>query len=200
MIDRETFGLLEDRTRRNIIQILREEELNVKELSGRLGQTPQNFYHHIKKLLDSGLIIEVQEKRSGHLIESYYTSSADTFFYYEDKMPSNDTHIFIEILNGLNEFGANLQVSNESAETLSNLSRRRSKFLGFPNPNEDVCGLCGYSGYFMKFGPMNPTLLGTVLYYRQVLDTTDEEFEESLNIVRELRSYLRSIKDKSRST
>jgi DNA-binding transcriptional ArsR family regulator len=197
MIDKEAFNLLEDRTRRRIIQILREEELNVKELSTRLEQTPQNIYHHIKKLLESGLITEVQEKRSGHLIESFYTSSADTYVYHEDEMPSNDVHVFIEILNGLNEFSANLKVTQENAETLSDLSRRRTKILGIPNPTDDLCGLCGYSGYFVKFGPMNPTLLGRVLYYKRVLEVTDEEFEESLNLARELRNYLRSIREKS---
>jgi DNA-binding transcriptional ArsR family regulator len=194
VIDKETFTLLEDRTRRNILQLLREEELTVKEIAKRLEVTPQNVYYHLKRMTDAGLVSEVKEKWSGHLIESYYTATADTYVYHEDEIPSNDIHEYIEILNGLNELSGAVEVSEENAEKLAEFSKRREKILKTSETSNGVCGACSFSGYFMKLGPMNPILVGRVLQLNSVISMSDEEFEETLRITRELRKFLISIK------
>ncbi|OGD55747.1 hypothetical protein A3K78_07255 [Candidatus Bathyarchaeota archaeon RBG_13_52_12] len=195
-IDLDSFTLLEDRTRRRMLLLLRENELSAKEIAERLVMTPQNVYHHLKKLIDAELVVEVNERRSGHLIESYYTATADTFVYREDEIPENDTHRFIEVLNGLNELGARIEVSEENAMILSELFTRRAKLKRTPALNEDICSFCGSSGYFTKFGPMDPSLLNRVIQYSSLIAMSEEEFEESLSMTRELRERLLTMSKK----
>ena len=195
-IDSESFTLLEDRTRRRMLLLLRENELSAKEIAERLVMTPQNVYHHLKKLIDAELVVEVNERRSGHLIESYYTATADTFVYREDEISENDTHRFIEVLNGLNELGARIDVSEENAMILSELFKRKAKLKRAPALTEDICSFCGSSGYFTKFGPMDPSLLNRVIQYSNLIDMSEEEFEESLSMTRELRGRLLTMSKK----
>ena len=194
-IDERAFTLLEDRTRRRILLLLRESELSATEIADRLVMTPQNVYHHLRKLVEAGLVSETSERRSGHIIESYYTATADTFVYREDEIPENDTHRFIEVLNGLNELGAGVEVSEANAGALAELAGRRSNLGRAPVTAPDVCSFCGSSGYFTKFGPMDPSLLNRVVQYSSLILMSDEEFEESLALTRELRRLLREMRD-----
>jgi DNA-binding transcriptional ArsR family regulator len=195
-IDQEAFTLLEDRTRRRMLLLLREAELSAKEIAERLVMTPQNVYHHLRKLMEAELVVEVEERRSGHMIESYYTATADTFVYREDEIPENDTHRFIELLNGLNELGANVEVSEQNADALAEVVKKRAAIGRTPKIVEDVCSFCGSSGYFTKFGPMDPSLLNKVIQYSTLLEMSEEEFEESLSMTRELRRLLLSLREK----
>ncbi len=193
-IDQEAFSLLEDRTRRRMLLLLRENELSAKDIALRLVMSPQNVYRHLKKRIEADLVAEVHERRSGHLIESFYTTTADTFVYHEDDIPENDNHRFIEVLNGLNELGAGVQVSEENAVRLSELAKKKARLQRNPILTDDVCAFCGSSGYFTKFGPMDPTLLSKILQYSGIMNMSDDEFEDSLMIVRELRRQLLSMK------
>jgi len=115
------FALLGDETRRKIIFLLRDNELTVKEIASRLGLTTQNIYHHIGRLQEACLVRVIEERLSGHLIERFYTVTADTFIYNEDRMEENDYQSSFDILNGLNELGIGVEVSEENAERLSRL-------------------------------------------------------------------------------
>jgi len=195
-INEEAFRLLQDETRRKIVFLLRENELTVREIASRLNLTAQNIYHHIKKLQDAGLVKVTEEKRSGHLIESYYTVTADTFVYHSDEIVEKSTQSFIDILNGLNEIGAGVEVSIENANKLSKLHEERIRLLTASPVARDLCSSCGFSGYFMKLGPMNPVLLERILQYRSMMEMTDQGFEKSLELTRELRHFLLSIRTK----
>jgi len=83
--DPEAFQLLADETRRKMIYLLRVREMNVSELATQLELTPQAVYHHVKKLLKGGLVEVTREERCGHLIESYYRATADTFSFSHGK-------------------------------------------------------------------------------------------------------------------
>lgn len=194
-IDGEAFRLLEDETRRRIVYLLRDNELTAKEISSALNLTVQNIYFHLRKLQDAGLIVVSEEKRSGHLIESYYTTTADTFVYREDEMAERSLQSFIDVLNGLNEMGVQVEVSEQNADQLSELDNKRRELMGTPSSGYDVCSICSFSGYFMKFGPMNPLLLNRILQYSGIISMTHEEFEESLDLTRRLRQFLISIKN-----
>jgi DNA-binding transcriptional ArsR family regulator len=193
-ISEEAFRLLGDETRRRIIFLLRDSELTVKEISSRLGLTAQNIYHHIGKLQDAGLVRVVEERRSGHLIERFYTVTADTFIYNEDRIGERGVQSSVDVLNGLNELGIAVEVSEENAVGLAQMHERRVMMLDAPSVENDMCNCCSFSGYFMKFGPMNPMLLGRILQYANLMNMTDDEFEESLRLTRRLRGFLLSIK------
>ena len=67
-INERAFTLLEDRTRRRMLLLLRESELSATEIAARLVMTPQNVYHHLRAwrtgrdvgvvLLDVGHVVE----------------------------------------------------------------------------------------------------------------------------------------------
>lgn len=190
---KEAYQLLDDETRRKMIFLLRDSELTVKEIASALGLTAQNIYHHVKKLQDGGLIQVSEERRSGHLIESYYTATADTFFYTEDEMEESSVQSSIDVLNGLNEMGIPVEVREESAHELSELAERRRRLMNVPHFPYDICSSCSFSGYFMKFGPMNPVLLNRILQYSSIVRMTDKEFEEYLEQTRSMRRFLLSI-------
>lgn len=187
------FALLGDETRRKIIFLLRDNELTVKEIASRLGLTTQNIYHHIGRLQEAGLVKVIEERLSGHLIERFYTVTADTFIYNEDRMEENDYQSSFDILNGLNELGIGVEVSEENAERLSKLHEMSTRMPGAPSVENGICTFCSFSGYFMKFGPMNPMLLSRILQYANLIGMNDEEFEASLGLIREMRGFLNSI-------
>ncbi len=196
LIDQEAFQILQDETRRKIMFLLRDNELTVRELSSKLGLTAQNIYHHIKKLQDADLVKVAEQKRSGHLIESYYTATADTFVYHCDEMVEKNTQSFIDVLNGLNETGMDVEVSVENAEKLTELHEQRLKLMNTIPVRNDICSSCGFSGYFMKFGPMNPLLLERILNYQNMMKMNDQEFEDSIRLTRQLRQFLLSIRSR----
>ncbi len=187
------FALLGDETRRKIIFLLRDNELTVKEIASRLGLTTQNIYHHIGRLQEAGLVKVIEERLSGHLIERFYTVTADTFIYNEDRMEENEYQSSFDILNGLNELGIGVEVSEENAERLSKLHEMSTRMPGAPSVENGICTFCSFSGYFMKFGPMNPMLLSRILQYANLIGMNDEEFEASLGLIREMRGFLNSI-------
>ena len=195
-ISEEAFRLLGDETRRRIIFLLRDSELTVKEISSRLGLTAQNIYHHIGRLQDAGLVRVAEERRSGHLIERFYTVTADTFIYNEDRIEERGVQSSVDVLNGLNELGISVEVSEENAVGLAQMHERRLRMMDAPSVENDMCTCCSFSGYFMKFGPMNPLLLGRILQYANLMNMTDDEFEESLRMTRRLREFLLSISNK----
>lgn len=175
--------------------LLRENELNAGELASKLGLTTQNIYHHIKKLQDAGLVEVSDERPSGHLIESYYTATADTFVYHADSMVEKSIQSSFDILNGVKGIGVNVDVSMENAGRLSEFHQRLSGSpTSFPIKNE-ICSSSSFSGCFMKYGPMNPMLLCRILKYHNLMLLTDEEFEESLQLTRQLREFLLSIRN-----
>jgi DNA-binding transcriptional ArsR family regulator len=195
-IKREAFKLLEDETRRQIVSMLRDEALTVKDIAGRLSLTPQNIYHHMNKLQDAGIVGLSYERREGHIIESHYSTSADNFVYSEDRIPENATQSYMDILNGLNELGHGLDVGLDAASRLEELYTEYLRGAVSEVPRDDVCGVCSFSGFFMKFGPMNNVLLNRVLHMAALLEMTDEDFGDHLERLGEVRRYLRSIKKK----
>ena len=194
-ITEEAFALLGDETRRRIVFLLRDSELTVKEIASELSLTTQNIYHHIGRLLEAGLVRVNDERMAGHLLERLYAVTADTFIYNEDRMEENDYQSSFDILNGLNELGIGVEVSEENADRLSRLHEARIRTPGAPSVENGICTYCSFSGYFMKFGPMNPVLLSRILQYANLIGMSDEEFEASLELMRELRGFLISSRN-----
>jgi len=193
-ITREAFKLLEDETRRQIVFMLRDEALTVKDIARRLGLTPQNIYHHMNRLQDAGIVRLSYERRDGHIIESHYSTSADNFVYSEDRIPESTVQSYMDILNGLNELRHGVDVSLDAASQLEELYTEYLKGASSDVTRKDVCEVCSFSGFFMKFGPMNNVLLNRVLHMAALIDMTDEQFGHHLEKIGEVRSYLKSIK------
>lgn len=190
-INREAFKLLEDETRRRIVFMLRDESLSVKEIAQRLDLTPQNIYHHVNRLQDAEIIELNYEQRNGHLVESYYSVPADTYVFSDDQITESSTRRYMDVLFGLQELGIPIKPSLETAVLLEEIQEDYQNSLNDPANKYEFCEECAYSGFFMKFGPMNPLLLNRIYWYANLMRMSDSEFDESINKMRKVREFLR---------
>ncbi len=81
----ETFKILSDDQRRDIITMLRSGRMNAGEIAERLGITPAALSYHLRLLKKADMVIEYKEKN---------------FVYYE-----LNTSVFDEIMLWLGQFG-----------------------------------------------------------------------------------------------
>ena len=82
----ETFKILSDDQRREIITMLRGGRMNAGEIAEKLNVTPAALSYHLKLLKKADMVIEYKEKN---------------FIYYE-----LNTSVFDEILLWIGQFGA----------------------------------------------------------------------------------------------
>lgn len=190
----EAYKLLGDENRRKMIFLLRAKELTVSEIAKELNVTPQAIYHHIKKLENAGLVQVTREKRCGHLIESYYQVTAETFICGTGELKGEPLkEDLMDILNGLNKIGFKMEVDEEKASRLAEIQARRMKFKKLHSPVPEICMKCGSTDFFLKFGPLDPVKLDYIYHYADLIMMTDEEYEERVGLDRELRRFLLSI-------
>lgn len=195
-INREGFKLLEDPTRQRIVFMLREKECTVKEIADKLGMTPQNIYHHMNKLQDSRIVKLDYERRSGHIIESFYSVPSDTFVFSDDHILETPIQQALAVIMGLKELGLEIEPSLVNASELEEIYEKYQNKLDNPVNAYEFCRECSSSGLFMKFGPMNPILLNRVIWYANLVQMDDYDFEESVKRYRELRNTLRKMATK----
>ena len=81
----ETFKILSDDQRREIIAMLRGGRMNAGEIAERLGVTPAALSYHLRLLKKADMVLEYKEKN---------------FIYYE-----LNTSVFDEVLLWLGQFG-----------------------------------------------------------------------------------------------
>ncbi len=79
--DPKAMDLMNDGTRRKIVDLLRAKDMAVIQIAEQLEKTPQAIYHHIGKMLETGLIEVAKEDRIGHFIETYYRATAEFFLF-----------------------------------------------------------------------------------------------------------------------
>lgn len=191
----EVFSLLGDETRRKIMFLLKDKELNACTIADQLNITPQNVYHHIKKLEKGGLIHVTREERCGHLIESYYQATAENFCFGSAEEPKDEPlkEDPTDVLNRLNEIGFRIEVDEDKASKLREFQQRRTKFTKLRSPTDEMCAKCGSTDFFLKSGQIDPVELDRTYHHANLIMMTDEEYEESIKLDRELRKFLRSI-------
>ena len=124
--DPKAFELAADRTRRRIIHLLRARELSVSQIADELEMTPQAIYHHVRKMLEAGLIEIAKEERVDHFIETYYQAAAELFeFTYgetsDEKYQEGRTK---EALQALVKIGLIHPVDEETLSKYAKLSAK----------------------------------------------------------------------------
>jgi DNA-binding transcriptional ArsR family regulator len=64
------------------IEVLRQlaEPRSCTEVAGRLEQTPQRVYYHVKRLVEAGLVTQVSERRVRGIHEGIYQASARSYW------------------------------------------------------------------------------------------------------------------------
>ena len=78
----ERIKVLLDETRKHILRVLGESDtidLNVTDISDRLGTNPQRIYHHVDKLVEFNFLTKTREERKVRSVTSYYARTAQAF-------------------------------------------------------------------------------------------------------------------------
>jgi predicted transcriptional regulator len=187
----EAFKLLGDGTRRKMIFLLRVKELTVGNISTELDVTPQSVYHHIKKLEKAGLVEVTREERCGHLIESYYQATAETFICSIGSLSKEAIKVdMLDVLKGLKKIGFRLEISDAIASKLVDLETEMMKHKGAKKLTDAIITM---------EKDMDFMTLEFVKHYADIILMTDEEFEKRQRLSKESRQFLLSIcKEKPR--
>jgi DNA-binding transcriptional ArsR family regulator len=185
--DPEKFKLLADDTRRKIVFLLRATEMTVAQIASNLEVTPQNIYHHIKKLQGADLVMVEREERVGHLIESYYRATAEAFMCSVGSTPSGREFFEKQMkttLESLVAIGFDLEFDDVETEYLID---KQDKLL--------KC--CGEKEYESKISDnldsLDSSTLAIVKEYGKLLAMTDEEFAVQQGLNSEFRDALRAL-------
>jgi DNA-binding transcriptional ArsR family regulator len=184
--DPEAFQLLADDTRRKIIFLLRTRPLSASQIAQELSLSPQTVYHHIQKLKGAGMVEVVKEERVGHLIESYYQSTAEVFNCYIGESPGGievAKKVVKTIVDTLNRLGFNLEYDDAKAQEIANAEKKLSRFRDLQEINEQVS----------KFDDVDFLCKQDVLEAAKILSLSDEEFNERLAIERKVRELYLSM-------
>ncbi len=181
--DPDVFELLADETRRKMIYLLRAKELSVSQIADQLGKTPQAIYHHIRKLVEAGLIEVSKEERIGHFIEAYYRATAEVFeFSHGEGGSQTDEARAKEGLRALARVGLAVDIDDEAASQIVKLVRRAETMGANPELEEKIAQL----------EDLNlPTKL-EVAQFAKYLSMSDKQFDELLTTMREFRTIMKS--------
>ncbi len=182
--DPNAFELMADDTRRRVIYLLRAKEMTVSQIASELQKTPQGIYHHIRKLLDAGLVEVAKEERVDHFIETYYRATAEVFEFIHgeggsEKYGEQRTR---EALQALKQLGIDARADDEIIERLLKISKQMNELALTPEMEERIQSLEGLDFIGKKH----------VADYLNLLMMSDKQFEEWLNFERTRRNLLKS--------
>jgi DNA-binding transcriptional ArsR family regulator len=188
--DPEAFQLLADQTRRKMVFLLRVKDMTVSQIAAELNLTPQAVYHHIKKLQKADLVEVAREERVGHLIESYYRATAESFYLSMGKTSGSSSSRKVAIeqvkmaLDNMLKLGFKLDYTDEQAAKLVDLRSKMEDEAKVKKLEETISSCC-------KDVDFGTSLLLTE--FAETLQTTDAEFKNKVEASRKLRELLFSL-------
>jgi DNA-binding transcriptional ArsR family regulator len=183
--DARAFELAADRTRRRIIHLLRARELSVSQIADELKMTPQAIYHHVRKMLDAGLIEVAKEERVDHFIETYYQATAELFeFTYgetsDQKYKEARTK---EALQALTRVGLTIPIDEETIAKYAKLSgKMKSVYMLCSSELADKISELEDLDHFTK---------QDAIEIASSVCMNDKQFEELQTLQREARELLK---------
>jgi len=182
--DPVAFQLLADETRRKMIYFLRAKEMTVSQLAAELDRTPQAIYHHIRKLRDAGLVEVGREERVDHFIETYYRAAAEVFYvsHGEGGPPGYIESRTRDAFMSLDKLGLQAPSDAETVSRIVELEQRIDKIGTKDEMMDQIAELEGVD-FILK---------QDLAHYVKLLSMTDDEFDETMRLSRELRTLLRS--------
>lgn len=188
--DPAAFQLLADETRRKMVFLLRVKDMTVSQIAAELNLTPQAVYHHIKKMQKADLIEVSREERLGHLIESYYRATAESFHLSMGKTSghSGSRKVAIEqvkmALGMLPMLGFKLDYTEEQVAKLVDLRSKIEDEAKVKKLEETISSCC-------KDVDFSTSLLLTE--FAETLQTTDAEYKSKEEASRKFRELLLSL-------
>ena len=187
--DPEAFQLLGDETRRKIVFLLRVKEMTVSQISAELNITPQAVYHHIKKLQTAEMVEVSREERIGHLIESYYRTTAEAFICSVGNASSNPEFAreqMKNVLKALQKLGFTLKYDEDKV----------SQLVGLQRALQECCGAQKFDDALSELNDVDFVTKQTVLEYAELLSSSNKEFNEQQEIRKKFKDLLVSLINK----
>lgn len=184
--DPEAAQLMADETRRQIIFLLRAKEMTVGKIAEELGKTPQAIYHQINMLDKHGLVEVSREERVGHLIESYYRSTAEVFYFVVGPEMKGQSMLKAQLataVGALSKLGFNLEVSDKDMERLMKMQLEL----------ENCCGKADFEERVSNMEDVDFLTKEMVMEYAATLAMTDEEFHKQQRLQADFRDAIKSL-------
>ena len=186
--DPKAFELLADDTRRQMVHLLKAKELTVSQLAQELDKTPQNIYHHIRKLVDGDLVEVAREEKIENFSEKYYRATAEIFEVThgqgDEELDETEAKDF---LISMSKAGLLTPVGDQAASrAVKLLKRTRSISIG-PDLVE-------------KLEKLKDASLAIKLHsvdYAQILLMNNKQFEEYQKLQKALRDLLTKAPSKN---
>lgn len=184
--DPTAFQLLADETRRKIVFLLRAKEMTVSQIAEHLGLTPQAVYHHIKKLVKAGMVEVAREERVDHLIESYYTATAEVFHcnvgqaVKSKKAAKEQT---LTVLNALKKLGFKLEYTDKMVDELVELQSQYKDCCFDPRHEEEIS----------KMDDIDNLTKQMVMEYAGILSMSEKDHQKGREIEKKTRDLLISM-------
>ncbi len=182
--DPEAFQLLGDKTRRQIVFLLRAKEMSASQIADALDKTPQAIYHHIKKLREADIVEVAREERVGHFIETYYQATAEVFScsYGESGGEEFVEQEFRGALEVLQKAGLEIHLDDQTVSKLVKL--KQSKGHGGDRELETRV---------TELEDVDFNAQQTATHFANLISMGDKDFEQYLEREKEFRDLLRSM-------
>ena len=168
-----------------MIHLLRARELSVSQIADELDMTPQAIYHHVRKMLEVGLIEVAKEERVEHFIETYYQATAEIFQfnYGEESNKEYSEARTKEALDALNRIGLILPMDDD---TVSKFSLIRGKINSIYqrcslDPSEKISQIDGLDSFTKQ----------DAIEIACKISMSDQQFEEMQRLDAEIRKLLK---------
>lgn len=182
--DPAAFRLLASDTRRRIIYLLRAKEMTVAQIAEELNLTPQDIYHHVRKLKDADMIEMAREERVGHIVETYYRATAELFNLAHGSSEGRKVleEEVREALDAIGRLGFEAEIKPSVAARIVEIM---SAMKGPENHH-------AWTEQINELPGMSPPAKQQLLEYAYLVFISDAEFEGYLGRIRDLRTVLRS--------
>jgi predicted transcriptional regulator len=190
--DPEAFQLFGDESRRRIVFLLRTRPMSVSQIAEELHLSPQTVYHHIQKLKNADIVEVVKEERIGHLIESYYQSTAEVFDFTLGQSPSGmESHkkLVKTVVDGLNELGFGLKYNDETAQEIADVENKINSCTKAEAVEETMA----------KIGNIDFISRQVVAEVACIVSLSDEQFQEWQLANKKRRELYLSLKQSGKS-
>jgi DNA-binding transcriptional ArsR family regulator len=184
--DPEAFKLFADGTRRKIVFLLRVKEMTVSQIAEEIDITPQTVYHHIRKLIEGGMVEVAREVRVDHLIESYYRSTAEAFEFTVGRSSHGEKARKEQVegaLMALKKIGFKIQYDEKTVSQIAKLQMDMAEFLN-TEKNEEALA---------KLDDVDPLTRMEAQEYASILSASDEELAKRDVIRNKLWDLIRSL-------
>jgi DNA-binding transcriptional ArsR family regulator len=184
--DPESIQLLGDDSRRKIIFLLRAKPMNVSQIAQELDLSPQTVYHHIQKLKSAEMVEVVKEERVGHLIESYYQTTAEVFNFTLGKLSGGvecQKKLVETVVGALNRIGFSLKYDDDTAQKIVDVENKASCFKESGKFDDAIS----------KLDDVDFLSKQDCVEIAMTLSLSDKEFEEKMASERKIRELYLSM-------